>query len=126
MGVVLQPTWEGGVVVIQRAIPPGEGQWALPGGFLDSHEGWQAGCARELWEETGIGVAPEALSLRALLDAEADNLLLLLVQAPPLREADLPAFVPNAECAARRILAAPEPLAFPLHTQALAHFFASP
>ena len=125
VGVVLQPVHTGGVVLVQRDIPPGRGQWALPGGFLDSHEAWRHGCARELREETGIHTDPEALVLVELLDAVADNLLLLIALAPPLDEAALPPFVRNTECADRRIARAPEPLAFPLHTQAMARFFAA-
>src|SRR5579884_1067704 len=45
-----------GVLCVRRGIPPAVGQLALPGGFLDVHESWQQGAARELFEETGLRV----------------------------------------------------------------------
>lgn len=42
------------VLMIQRARFPGEGQWALPGGFLNEHEPLRDGVLRELKEETGL------------------------------------------------------------------------
>ena len=42
------------VMLIQRAIPPFEGQWALPGGFVRVNEALQDTALRELKEETGI------------------------------------------------------------------------
>ena len=124
VGVVLQPVEGAGLVIIQRDIPPHRGAWALPGGFLDQHEAWRAGCARELREETGIVVEPSALELLDLLDAVEDNLLLLIALAPPLAPDALPPFRPNSECAARALLAAPRALAFPLHTRAAEAYFA--
>lgn len=42
------------VLLIQRAHPPFQGQWALPGGFVDMDEGLEAAALRELEEETGV------------------------------------------------------------------------
>jgi 8-oxo-dGTP diphosphatase len=42
------------LLLIQRANPPFQGQWALPGGFLDIDEDIDACAARELAEETGL------------------------------------------------------------------------
>jgi ADP-ribose pyrophosphatase YjhB (NUDIX family) len=41
--------------------PPGRG-WSLPAGLLKRNEPAPVGAARELFEETGIRVAPEALT----------------------------------------------------------------
>jgi 8-oxo-dGTP diphosphatase len=50
------------VLLIRRANPPFQGQWALPGGFLDIDEDLDACAARELHEETGLaGVYLEQL-----------------------------------------------------------------
>jgi 8-oxo-dGTP diphosphatase len=50
--VVLDP--EGRVLLIRRKRPPFEGQFALPGGFVDVGETVEEACRRELLEETGV------------------------------------------------------------------------
>lgn len=42
------------VLLIQRDIPPFEGRWALPGGFVRLEETLEEAAKRELAEETGI------------------------------------------------------------------------
>lgn len=42
------------VLLIERDLPPFEGKWALPGGFLRLDETLEAAALRELGEETGI------------------------------------------------------------------------
>lgn len=51
-----------GVLLIKRGEDPYKGLWALPGGFIEMDEELAESAARELWEETGIRMRPEALT----------------------------------------------------------------
>jgi 8-oxo-dGTP diphosphatase len=42
------------VLLIERSLPPFQGCWALPGGFVELAESLEAAALRELQEETGI------------------------------------------------------------------------
>jgi ADP-ribose pyrophosphatase YjhB (NUDIX family) len=51
------------VLLVQRGVDPGAGQWCDPGGHLEVDEPPDVAAARELEEETGLAVDPAALTL---------------------------------------------------------------
>jgi len=55
------------VLLVERAVPPGVGEWTVPGGHLEADEQPAVAAARELAEETAVRVDPAALEL---VDAE--------------------------------------------------------
>jgi ADP-ribose pyrophosphatase YjhB (NUDIX family) len=54
-------TRRGELVLIRRAIPPGLGTWAQPGGFLEADETAIQGAIRETLEETCLRVQPSGI-----------------------------------------------------------------
>jgi ADP-ribose pyrophosphatase YjhB (NUDIX family) len=131
VGVALVPVVHArgrGLLVIRRAIPP-IGKLALIGGFLEAHETWQAGCAREVREETGVEIDPAALvPLWYASSAPRPDRVLLFAVAAKLDAASLPPFSPDAETSERGIVFGPggldEVFAFPLHVEAARRYFA--
>ena len=61
VATTLPITERGEIVLIKRAIPPGVGTWAQPGGFLEADETVIQGALRETREETGLVVEPVAI-----------------------------------------------------------------
>lgn len=57
------------VLLIKRGKDPYKDCWALPGGFLDENETLKQAAARELKEETGLEIEPEALFNFGIYDA---------------------------------------------------------
>jgi ADP-ribose pyrophosphatase YjhB (NUDIX family) len=127
VAVALVPVGDG-LLVIRRAIPPGVGKLALVGGFVEDHESWQAGCARELSEEANVVIDPA--SLRVLWVASTEprpNRVLIFAVSDAL--VDLPPFASNSETQERGVIFGPGGLdahvAFPLHAEAARRYFAT-
>ncbi|MXV61684.1 NUDIX domain-containing protein [Natronorubrum sp. JWXQ-INN-674] len=54
---------EPAVLCVERAVPPGVGEWTIPGGHMEIGEEPAVAAARELEEETGVAVDPGALEI---------------------------------------------------------------
>lgn len=132
VSVVLVPIVSGsrtGLLVVRRAIEPRRGLLALVGGFLEEHETWQVGGAREVREEADVAVDPGQLEPFWFVSTEPrPNRVLLFSVAPPMPQDALPPFSPTSETSERGAIFGPDGLdevfAFPLHTQAAQRFFA--
>lgn len=119
-----------GLLTVRRSIEPGKGRLALAGGFLEEHETWQQGGARELLEEVNVPVDPAQLRPLWFVSTEPrPNRVLLFSVAPEQDVAALPPFSQNDETQERGVVHGPEGLdeifAFPLHAQAARMWFAS-
>ena len=119
-----------GLLVVRRSIEPKKGQLALTGGFLENHETWQQGGAREVREETGVVIDPTTLSSFwfASTAPRPDRVLLCSV-ARPIEAAVMPPFVPSNETSERGLIFGPDGLessfAFELHVTAVQRYFAA-
>jgi 8-oxo-dGTP diphosphatase len=47
---------DGSIVLVKRLNPPFQGEWAIPGGFVEYGETVEAAAIREAKEETGLDV----------------------------------------------------------------------
>jgi ADP-ribose pyrophosphatase YjhB (NUDIX family) len=122
VSVTLVPV-NGGLLAVRRAITPGKGQLALPGGFIEWGESWQEAGVRELEEETGVVLPPHALRVYRVYSAP-DGTLLVFGLAPPVPPEAIPSELPTAECSELVVLQRPGELAFSLHTRVVAEYFA--
>ena len=52
---------DGQVLLVRRTMSPGQGQWTIPGGFVDFDEDPREAVVREVFEETGYRVEVEEL-----------------------------------------------------------------
>jgi ADP-ribose pyrophosphatase YjhB (NUDIX family) len=120
VAVVVLPV-DHGVLLVRRSIPPHVGGLALPGGYINFGETWQAAAARELFEETGITVDAEELREFRVLSAP-EGMLLIFALAQHRRREELPTHMPNAEASEWLIGDATTPVVFDLHAQVICEF----
>src|SRR5258706_11608181 len=81
VAVVLLPV-DGGLLMVRRSIPPHVGKLALPGGYINLGETWQAAGARELLEETGIAIDSQELRVLRVLSAPEGMILIFGLARP--------------------------------------------
>ncbi|GIE97077.1 NUDIX domain-containing protein [Paractinoplanes rishiriensis] len=122
VGVAVQPIGAG-LLVVRRSIPPARDRLALPGGFIDVGETWQAAVVRELYEETGLRM--DAAGVRHYETVSApDGTLLVFGLLPPLPDASaMPPSAPNIESFGWHVLDEPIELGFSLHTAVARRYF---
>jgi ADP-ribose pyrophosphatase YjhB (NUDIX family) len=133
VSVVLQPVNDGGrvgLLVVRRSIEPKKGLLALVGGFLEEHETWQVGGAREIREETNVVVDDKGLEAFWFTSTEPrPNRVLLFSLARPIEAAQMPPFTASNETSERGLIFGPGGLdkvfAFPLHIEAARRYFAA-
>lgn len=118
-----------GLLVVRRGVEPGRGKLALVGGFLEAHESWQAGAAREVREEVGVTIDASRLEPFHFVSTHPrPNMVLLFSLAPAMDERALEPFVPNEEAMERDVVFADDEFsdfAFDLHVEVARRFFAS-
>ena len=51
---------------IRRGIAPEVGKWAIPGGYMENEETPEVAACRELLEETGLRIDPQAMVLTSI------------------------------------------------------------
>lgn len=131
VSVVLLPVERNGKVgllTIRRGIEPGKGKLALVGGFLEEHETWQEGGARELFEETGAKVDATTLTPFWFTSTQPKpNRVLLFSEARQV--STIEPFTPDKETLERGLIYGPagldEVFAFGLHVEAARKWFAA-
>lgn len=119
--VVLLVPVDNGLVVARRNIEPRTGTLVLPGGYLDLGETWQEGAARELFEETGIRVAVNDISLYDVQNG-LDNTLVIGGLTTPQPRSCLQPFS-STETQEIALIEAPVELGFPLHNLWVRRYF---
>jgi len=112
VAVAIQPIGDG-VLLVRRGAGPGQGLWALPGGYVGAREDPKEAAMRELREETGV--EGRGATLLTVVGGLSDNTLLVAYRLDPLAEA--PTFVMSKEVLDARAfpLDALPLLAFPVH-----------
>jgi ADP-ribose pyrophosphatase YjhB (NUDIX family) len=123
VAVAVQPVGDG-LLVVRRGIPPAVGRLALPGGFIDLGESWQAAVVRELFEETGLVAHHDEVRHFDTLSAP-DGTLLVFGLLPAVTAADVPISAANDEAQGWLVVDRPTGLGFDLHTQVADRWFAS-
>jgi ADP-ribose pyrophosphatase YjhB (NUDIX family) len=122
VAVAVQPVGTG-LLVVRRGIPPARGLLALPGGFIDVGETWQAATVRELMEETGLKAQAASVRLYETTSAP-DGTLLVFGLLPALPDTStIPPSAPNDESQGWEILYGPAELGFSLHTAVASRYF---
>lgn len=121
VAVALVP-YKGKLVGLRRGIEPRKGQIALPGGYINAGESYQAALSRELFEETGVAVPEKAWEVFHVGVSVESNRILIFGRCREIENLDL-----NYKCEETEeifIIDSMMSLAFPLHEEARDKFYA--
>lgn len=118
-----------GLLVVRRAIEPKLGKLAIVGGFLEEHESYQQGGAREVREETGAEIDVSSIvPLWFSSTVPRPNRVLLFSTVKPIAVSALPPFHRDHETSERGLVFGPGGLedvfAFDLHVEAARRYYA--
>lgn len=121
--VVLLVMSNRGLIVVRRALKDGYGMVALPGGYQNHGETWQAAACRELSEETGVVVDPAQVSVYDVVTVHdgAVNLIFGVYDGVVVD----PVFSHDPEIMEVLEIDEPAETAFPAHTEIVARYLAS-
>lgn len=119
--VVLLVPVDQGLVVARRNIEPRKGTLVLPGGYLDLGETWQEGAQREMFEETGIMVPVNEITLYDVQNG-LDNTLVIVGIAEKQPGSCLKPFS-SSETQEVSLIKEPVELGFPLHNLMVRRYF---
>jgi ADP-ribose pyrophosphatase YjhB (NUDIX family) len=119
-----------GLLVVRRAIQPQLGKLGIVGGFVEEHESWQDGAAREVREETGLVIDPSKIEpMYYASSSPRPNRILMFSVSPEIPVTSLPPFTPSSETSERGLVFGPDGLeevfAFSLHVEAAKRYFAA-
>lgn len=117
VAVCVIPIVGGGILAIRRTIPPHVGRLALPGGYINLGESWQAGAVRELVEETGL-VAAESEVDHLWTVSAPDSTILIFGKFNSRNPEIIAGCVGSEETGETVVLHHIDELAFPLHREA--------
>lgn len=115
-----------GVLLGKRGIYPNQGEWALPGGYVenDMKETAEMAAAREVQEEIGLELAYEDIRTTHTDVSGRGSLLVFNDYLKPFEASEaLSLCIPTDECPEVRIAWEPEELCFRTHTKALYKWF---
>jgi ADP-ribose pyrophosphatase YjhB (NUDIX family) len=121
VAVALVP-YKGKLVGLRRGIEPRKGQIALPGGYINAGESYQAALSRELFEETGVSVPEKAWEVFHVGVSVESNRILIFGRCREIENVDL-----NYKCEETEeifMIDSMMSLAFPLHEEARDKFYA--
>lgn len=110
------------LVGIRRQNTVRAGHISPPGGFVTLGETWQEAAARETKEETNIDIDPETITAHDVVSTP-DGVILIFGITSTHQSAELPEFIPNHEASERIMITPSMPLAFPIHTRVVRHYF---